>query len=556
MEFYLSMTDLIDFFLKTEMFADVSLSDLEFLNQFCSVVSLKRGAIILRPGEIVKNIYLIKQGLVKIDILSINNTTERLPDEKVGDLIGEMELWDNHPIIAMCTAKTDVVLIKIDKNDFKKFLNRSTIVREKIYSGTIKKWRNLEIIFHKNIELLAEAIQKINKDEELLHQQQKQIQEESRLKEIFIENISHELRTPLTVIRGVSESFDVENENKVSLEYNLYLKFKNSSSYLLDLINELLDFSQLSKGDIKLNYLWDDPSKGLKEVLDNLFNSKIPRHKIDISYSLPDPILIYIDMRRVKQILYHLVSNAIKYTEKGSVSINIYLKDLKKSTCMFCIDVKDTGIGMNEDDKKIIFNKFVRLKNKFYTQMRGTGLGLSLVKTIIDLMKGTITVESTLNIGSEFKIEIPTTCKEIEKVDITKFDQKIKEIDLEHSLRILLIDDYEDTHIIVKNLLKKYKFKIDSLFDWRTVVKTVEKNDYDIILLDIMLPEVDGYKILELLKDFYKGKEKIKTIPKIIAFTALSSEKELEKINQSGFDDKLLKPFSKEDLVKKLLSKS
>ena len=550
------MTDLIDFFLKTEIFADVSHSNLEYLIQFCSELSLKRGAIILEPGEIVKNVYLIKKGLIKIDILSINNTTETLPDEKVGDLIGEMELWDDHPIIAKCTAKTDVVLIKIDKNDFKKFLNRSNIVREKVYSGTIKKWRNLEIIFHKNIELLAEAIQKINKDEELLHHQQNQIQEESRLKEIFIENISHELRTPLTVIRGVSESFEVENKNKVTLDYDLYLKFKNSSSYLLDLINELLDFSQLSKGDIKLNYQWDDPSQGLKEVLDNLIKSKIPRYNIDINYSLPNPMLILIDIRRVKQILYHLVSNAIKYTEKGSVTVNIYLKDFKKDTCMFCIDVKDTGIGMTEEDKKIIFNKFVRIKNKYYTQMRGTGLGLSLVKTVIDLMKGSITVESKINFGSEFKIEIPTAFKELEKVDITESKQKVKEKDPGQSLRILLIDDYEDTHIIVKNLLKKYNFIIDSLFDWRKVLKTVEKNNYDIILLDIMLPEVDGYKILEFLKDFYKGKGKTKTIPKIIAFTALSSENELEKINYSGFDDKLLKPFSKDDLVNKLLLKN
>ena len=543
------MDNLIEFLRTTELLAETPLLDIEYLSQFCAVISKKKDDKIFQIGDILSNVYFIKSGIVQISIVSTNNKLELLPDEHVGDVLGEMEIWDEHPVIALCTAKTDVILVQIDKNDFKKFLATVPDTREKLFAGTIKKWRNLESLFHKNINLLAEAIERIDKDEQLLMQQREQIKEESRLKEIFIENISHELRTPLTVIRALIESFDTTDKTKAVLDYDLYLKLQSSSSYLLDLINELLDFSQLTKGDIILNQQWINISNEFSRVLDN-FLLQTNNDKIKITYSLPEPSLIYVDISRVRQILYHLVSNAIKFTEKGSVSIKIYYKSMRKSSCIFCIVVKDSGIGIREEDKTIIFNKFVRLQNKF-SSIHGTGMGLPLVKNLVELMNGTIIVQSEVNIGSEFKVEIPVNYRSIAYLDLVS--EEIDFSDKDKIVQVLLIDDYEDTHVIVKNLLKKDKFKIDSLFDSSHVIEMISEKDYDVILLDIMLPEIDGYKILEMIKNFYSKNAQWHPSPKIIAFTALGSEEEILKINSSGFDGKLLKPFSRKDLLKALI---
>ena len=543
------MDNLIEFLRTTELLAETPLPDIEYLSQFCAVISKKKDDKIFQIGDILSNVYFIKSGIVQISIVSTNNKLELLPDEHVGDVLGEMEIWDEHPVIALCTAKTDVILVQIDKNDFKKFLATVPDTREKLFAGTIKKWRNLESLFHKNINLLAEAIERIDKDEQLLMQQREQIKEESRLKEIFIENISHELRTPLTVIRALIESFDTTDKTKAVLDYDLYLKLQSSSSYLLDLINELLDFSQLTKGDIILNQQWINISNEFSRVLDN-FLLQTNNDKIKITYSLPEPSLIYVDISRVRQILYHLVSNAIKFTEKGSVSIKIYYKSMRKSSCIFCIVVKDSGIGIREEDKTIIFNKFVRLQNKF-SSIHGTGMGLPLVKNLVELMNGTIIVQSEVNIGSEFKVEIPVNYRSIAYLDLVS--EEIDFSDKDKIVQVLLIDDYEDTHVIVKNLLKKDKFKIDSLFDTSHVIEKISEKDYDVILLDIMLPEIDCYKILEMIKNFYSKNAQRHPSPKIIAFTALGSEEEILKINSSGFDGKLLKPFSRKDLLKALI---
>ena len=267
---YFYMADLLEFLKTSELLAGVSLSDLEYLSQYCTVVSMRKGTKIFQIGDILSNVYFIKSGSVQISIVSTNNKLELLPDEHTGDIIGEMELWDNHPIIALCTAKTDVILVQVDKNDFKKFLATVPDTREKLFILTIKKLRNLEELYHKNINLLAEAIEKIDKDEKLLMQQREQIKEESMLKKIFIENISHEVRTPLTVIRALIEGFDTSSDKtKAILDYDLFLKLQSSSSYLLDLINELHDFSQLTKGDISLNQQWVNISNEFSRVLDN-----------------------------------------------------------------------------------------------------------------------------------------------------------------------------------------------------------------------------------------------------------------------------------------------
>ena len=280
--------------------------------------------------------------------------------------------------------------------------------------------------------------------------------------------------------------------------------------------------------------------------------SKLGNKNLEITYSLPDPIYLYIDIKRLRQILFHLISNAIKFTEQGSVNISLSYKNLNNGTCIFHINVKDTGIGISEEDQKIIFNKFVRIKNKYYT-LRGTGLGLSLVKTLVDLMHGSIEIESRIKIGSEFKITIPLSYRNISGYHLIDSTEDEKRSKHKIPINVLLIDDYEDTHVIVKALLKNYNVSIDSLFDSQNLDEKIKNNQYDIILLDILLPEIDGYEILEILKDFYK-KNTIKChIPKIIAFTALRSEVELEKISKCGFDGLLLKPFTKNDLINILL---
>ncbi len=547
------MSDLIRFFKKIELFKDLSDSEIEYFAQFSSIVSFKKGTRIFSTNDTLEYVFLVKSGKIEIFLESHDHKKQILPEVSRGGLIGEMEVFDNHKIIACCDAKTNTTLVQVKKQDFKNFLSSSPIFLDRIFSSTVQKWRNLETQFHQNNIKLNDAIDKIKTDEELLFKQQRQIEEESRLKEIFIENISHELRTPLTIIQGVLESLKIEDNEEIVIEKDLFGKLQNSSSYLLDLINELLDFSQLSKGLTNLNYNWYN-TKELHSIMENLITSlpKLSAKELQITYSLPDPMHIFIDIKRIRQILFHLISNSIKFTEQGSIDISILCKDFDVENCLFCINIKDTGIGISEEDQKIIFNKFVRIKNKYYT-LRGTGLGLSLVKTLVDLMNGTIEIESTIKKGSEFIIKIPISYKKIESHHLNPSQETNDIVKPDAPNNVLLIDDYEDTHVIVKALLKNYNITIDSLFNSDGLLDTIKKKNYDIILLDILLPEIDGYEILEILRDFYKNTQNNLKRPKIIAFTALRSEIELEKISKCGFDGLLLKPFTKDDLVNSLM---
>lgn len=544
--------ELLNFLINIELFNKVQLEDIEYFSKLSSIFYFKKGEKVLSVRAEINHVYIVMKGEIEVSLITFeNNEREILPNVSEGGILGEMEAFDKKNIIADCIAKTDVTLIGIKMDDFISFLEKSHVFRDKIIKSTISKWRNIETRYHYNIEKLEQAIEKIKIDEELLHNQQTKILEESKLKEIFIENISHELRTPLTIIHGVLESLDIENNGKILLDSEMYNKLQSSSNYLLDLINELLDFSQLSKRELALIPSWIDPSTELKTILDNF--TFIPSGKqlnkdIKVSYSLPSPILIYVDLKRIRQILYHLVSNAIKFTEKGTVDIRIFCHSFNIDSCTFCIIVKDSGIGISEKNLSIIFKDFARIKNKFYG-LRGTGLGLAFVKNLVELMAGQITIDSYPSMGSEFSVYIPVSFKQLDKTKILK-EKKNTAIDYKKHKKLLLIDDYEDTHVIVNALLKNLPIKVDSLYDSLNVLSMVKEHNYDIILLDIMLPETNGYEIHSMLKEYYASSEgKKHTLPKIIAFTALRSETELKKIENSGFSGKIHKPFRKKDLI-------
>ena len=545
----------IDEFLQSlDLFKNIEKSSLETLVKMSSLKKYKKGKILFSTGDIYDEVFLLKKGRVQIFLKTFNKKREFLQRLEKGSLIGEMEIFDDRPIIANCVAETNIEVITFDKNKFKSFISSHPKILEKVFSETLNKWRNMEQSLHNLLDELKIASKKIRTDEKVLQEQKLKIEEESRLKEIFIENISHELRTPLTIIQGILESINIDDNNPIILDIDLYKKLQSSSNYLLDLINELLDFSQLSKGITSLQNEWINISTELNTIIENFSFLANTSHNKDINfkYSVPDPLFVYIDIKRIRQILYHLLSNALKFTDKGSIETTIACTDFCDKSCNFNIVIKDTGIGISPEDQKVIFNKFVRVKNKYYS-LRGTGLGLSLVKTLVDLMKGLITVESELNVGTEIQIKIPIEYRPfIRDSHEIKDDLILKSLD--QPVNVLLIDDYQDTHIIVKALLKNYpQVSLDSLFDWTHVMETIDKKNYDFILLDIMLPEMDGFKIIEMINKHYK-KLKTKTKPKIIAFTALSSEHELKRIEEAQFDSKLLKPFTKGDLIKILLS--
>ena len=549
------MDDIVSFLSKLDLFKGVDTCQLEYLRKLGILVSYKKGQMVISTKEPLTDVFIIKEGIIELYIDTSANESEVFPDEISGEVLGEMEIFDEDAIIANCRAKSDLLLIKIPRADFKGFLQQCPMVQERVVSSTIKKWRNLQTRYLENLSKLNEAIDKIHQDEELLYKQQKKLEEESKLKENFIENISHELRTPLTIIQGIIESLDLSNKKNINIDYELFKKLDSSSGYLLDLINELLDFSQLQKGTISLENYWYNISEELKKILETFtYFSSLSKRNVKIIYNLPDPVLVFVDIHRLRQIIYHLVSNAVKFTEKGTVEINISCSAKENDLHTLIVEVKDTGIGIDQEDIPLLFKRFIRLKNKFYS-LRGTGLGLALVKTVVDLMNGTITVESIVNEGSEFKISIPVQTRPISENNSFKLNDNQNIDRIQSKIHILLIDDYEDTHTIVKAHLKKYKnISIDSLYNYKDVLKLLRQNQYDIILLDIMLPDFDGYMILKFIHSYYESTdEKLK--PKIIAFTALSSEDESKKINESGFDGKLLKPFSKKDLIDLILSK-
>lgn len=370
--------------------------------------------------------------------------------------------------------------------------------------------------------------------------------ESEKAKEAFLANMSHEIRTPLNAILGLS---DLLNQTTLSEEQRQYIQGINGSGeQLMSIINDILDFSKIQSGKFTLELISFSFKTCLEDVLKALSYKSLEKNiEIHVQHGESVPDVIKGDPYRLKQILTNLVSNAIKFTESGQITISTEAQPNSKGGVDIKCFVRDTGIGISRDKLHKIFESFTQADDQTSRMYGGTGLGLAICKNLIELQGGTISVESIVGQGSTFIFTIPYRKGKAEDLETeepknyTPFHFK--------GLRVLCVDDYPLNLFLLNTILEKQGINVDNAKHGQEAIEKLELQDYDLVFMDIQMPVMDGIKATEHIRRLsHPQKSKIP----IIALTANAIKGEEKKYLQAGMNDYLLKPFKALDVFLKI----
>lgn len=377
--------------------------------------------------------------------------------------------------------------------------------------------------------------------EEELRNAKEKAEKAARAKEDFLAHMSHEIRTPLNAVVGLTNII-LEDPRSNLIENLSALKF--SAEYLRTLINDILDFSKLSAGKFQLeknDIVLMDFLENLKNVHAPLASDRGNELKLYVDKNIPK--VIRSDQLALSQILNNLINNAIKFTKDGEIKLHVHLRHKHRNQISVSFSVHDTGKGIAEDKLDQIFDAFTQTDKSVANPVEGTGLGLTITKLLVQHLGGKIKVESQINKCSCFSFTLPL---KIGKKQDSKKEQSLIDQKKLSKIKILVVEDVETNRNILLQLFKKWwGNKPDEADNGKTAIEKIKANNYDIVLLDVWMPGLDGYTVVKRLRSF-KG-EYYKNLP-IIALTANSIEQLKKHPESSLFTDIITKPFEPDDL--------
>ena len=373
----------------------------------------------------------------------------------------------------------------------------------------------------------------------------------------FLANMSHEIRTPINAVLGMDEMILRECEDERIIGYARTIEGAGRS--LLSLINDILDFTKIEAGSIEIvngDYELATVIGDVVDMVEVKAKNKGLRLLVDVDANLPEKLNG--DEMRIRQIMINILNNAVKYTNKGTVSMKLSGKSNGTEEEILLFTVSDTGIGIREEDMEKLFHKFQRLDLDKNKTVEGNGLGLAIVKNLIDYMGGTITVESTYGEGTTFTATIPQ--KIVSRVGIGDYRKKIKknyakqekyqEVFRAPDASILVVDDTPINHFVIKELLKRTQLSIDTADSGEECLSKARQKKYDVIFLDYRMPQMDGIETLQHLKE---DPVTLNKETPVIALTANAISGSRERFLQMGFDDYITKPVDGKRLEEILL---
>ena len=367
----------------------------------------------------------------------------------------------------------------------------------------------------------------------------------SKAKDQFLANMSHEIRTPLNGILGMDEM--IIRESRESKIRHYALEIKSAGNTLLSIINDILDLSKIESGNFDIIPVDYDVSSVLNDVL-NMTRSKAQKKGLEYDFRVSEsiPSILYGDEIRVRQVMLNIINNAIKYTQEGTVDVDVSARDIVKGNYVeLVVRVSDTGMGIKDEDKEKLFKSFQRLDEKKNRGIEGTGLGLHITHKLLEMMEGSIDIESKYGEGSTFTIAVPQ--KVVNKEPVGDFSRAIKafldnietdEVGLyAPDARVLVVDDNSMNLEVVEGLLSDTKIKLDLATSGAACIEKATYGSYDLILLDQMMPGMSGEETLKKMKD----PDILGSTP-VIALTADAIIGAKENYMQKGFTDYLSKP--------------
>ncbi len=389
---------------------------------------------------------------------------------------------------------------------------------------------------------------------ESLAKERKKAESANQAKSLFLAQMSHEIRTPINAILGMNEMIIREADNEDIRDYSANIK--EAGKTLLALINSILDFSKIEDNKMEILSVEYDTAGLINNIVNSIYNrarSKGLYFEINIDEKLPSRLIG--DDVRLTQVIMNLLTNAVKYTEKGTVTFSVLMESDTDGMAALKISVRDTGIGIREEDMAALFDSFQRLDEKRNRNIEGTGLGMSIVDRLLKMMGSKIEIDSTYGEGSNFYFTINQKIADPKPVGDYKKrlmeSRKAEAGDLSFradGARILIVDDNAMNHKVAKNLLKLAGISPDSAMSGAEAIELVKKNHYHIICLDHMMPEMDGIETLALMR----SQNLLPDDTVVFAMTANAVVGAKEMYLEKGFDDYISKPIEIEVLVEKL----
>ncbi len=377
-----------------------------------------------------------------------------------------------------------------------------------------------------------------------------QAEKANRAKNDFLSSMSHEIRTPLNAIVGLAEDITSYKDQVPKEVVEDSIDIQNASGTLLEIVGNILDINKIEAEKIEIiksPYNLKKEIKKLAKVTTTRIGEKPIKFTLNIAEDVPDELIG--DRTHIKQIVNNLLSNAIKYTEEGEINLTIKCIN-EKDICNLILSVEDTGRGIKKGDIEKLFTKFERLDIEKNSTTEGTGLGLAITKSLVEMMGGKINVQSQFGKGSIFIVQITQKISKLisqEEIELIDIDKKIEDVSNYKNKKILIVDDNKLNIKVATKALQELDVKIEEAASREECLNKVkEGNKYDLILMDIMMPNMSGEIALQKLKELKEFDTPV------IALTADALSGAKEKYLKEGFIDYIAKPFSKNEIKEKL----